>query len=270
MLLGFERATPDDLPVVLDILDEAAAWLQSRGIQQWPAQFGGVDDWRSTRIAGYVADGECWIVRAGGDPVATFNLTAHADPDYADGWPDSPTGALYIFRMAVRRSWAGRDIGGRILDWSSARAHAAGTPWLRLDCHRHNRDLQRYYETRGFIHVGTLVRVIDDAGTPYTRGSGALYQRASGTMHYPSPTGGTVMTDRYDPEGEAAIWQQSVSLVYGLKRSDPDTEQWNAAIEQAARLLENEARAVRQRNGMYRVITGQNHDFPQDKVDASE
>jgi GNAT superfamily N-acetyltransferase len=257
MLLAIDQADPSDLPTVLGVLDEAAAWLRDRGIQQWPAQFGGVDDWRATRIAGYVDDGECWIVRAGGDPVATFNLTTRADPDYADGWPDGPGSAMYVYRMAVRRSWAGRDIGTRILDWASTRAHAAGLSWMRLDCHRHNRQLQHYYEDRGFIRVGTLVRVIDDAGTPYTRGSGALYQRPAGTIHYPSPMEGSAMSDIYDPQGEAAIWNQAVSLIAGLKRSDPGTEQWNAAIEQAARMVDNEARAVRQRNGMYyRVISG--------------
>lgn len=259
MLLTVDQATPGDLPIVLDVLDEAAAWLREEGIQQWPAQFGGVADWRAARISGYIDDGNCWILRAGGDPVATFNLSAQADPDYADGWPDGPDAALYIFRMAVRREWAGRDIGAKILDWSSARAHAAGLSWIRLDCHRHNRKLQRYYETRGFIRVGTLVRVIDDSGTPYTRGSGALYQRPAGTINYPSPMGGLAMTDIYDPQGEAAIWNQAASLIYGLKRSDPGTEQWNSALEQAARMVETEGRAVRQANGMYhRVICGTN------------
>jgi ribosomal protein S18 acetylase RimI-like enzyme len=257
MLLTVDQANANDLPVVLDILDEAAAWLQGQGIQQWPAQFGGVDDWRSTRIAGYVDDGECWIVRAGGDPVATFNLTTRADPDYAEGWPEGTGAALYIYRMAVRRAWAGREVGTRILDLASARAHATGLSWLRLDCHRHNRQLQGYYEARGFIRVGTLVRVIDDAGTPYTRGSGALYQRPAGTMHHPSTTEGVAMTDPYDPQGEAAIWNQAVSVIGGLKRSETGWEQWNAALEQAARLVENEGRAVRQRNGMYyRDISG--------------
>lgn len=258
MLFTVDQATHGDLPVVLSILDEAAAWLQSRGIRQWPAHFGGVDDWRSTRIAGYVDEGKCWLVRVGGDSVATFNLSTQADPDYADGWPEGPHDALYIFRMAVLRAWSGRDIGSRILDWASARAHALGLSWLRLDCHRHNHELQRYYQERGFIRVGTLVRVIDDSGTPYTRGSGALYQRQAGTLHYLSPTEGAAMTDRYDPHGEAAIWHQAASLICSLKRTDPDTEQWNAALEQAARMVENEGRAVRQRNGMYfRVISGQ-------------
>jgi GNAT superfamily N-acetyltransferase len=258
MLLTVDQATRDDLPVVLEILDEAAAWLRDRGIEQWPSRFGGVSNWRSARIENYIEDGQCRVVRAGGDPIATFNLTTTADPDYADGWLEGPADALYIFRMAVRRSWAGRDIGTQILDWSSAHAAALGLSWLRLDCHRHNRTLQRYYEQRGFIRVNTLVRVIDEDGQPYTRGSGALYQRPAGTLHLPLTEGTAMENDRYDPHGEAAIWNQAANLVCGLKRTDDGSEDWNAALDQAARMLENEGRGVRQRNGMYyRVISGQ-------------
>ncbi len=116
--------------------------------------------------------------------------------------------------MAVRRPWAGRNLGGRILDWASARAQAHGHRWLRLGCHRDNLALQRYYEARGFLRVGTLVRTITDdspAGSdqPYTRGSGALYQRPAGSIHLPPhglrPAEKTAMPDRYDITGEAAI-----------------------------------------------------------------
>jgi len=65
------------------------------------------------------------------------------------------------------------------------------------------------------------------------------------------------MTDRYDPHGEAAIWLQAAELVMKLRRDDADTS-WNVALEQAARVLDSEARGIRQRNGMYcRVISGQ-------------
>jgi hypothetical protein len=66
-------------------------------------------------------------------------------------------------------------------------------------------------------------------------------------------------TDQYDPTGEGAIWQAAAQLVEGLKLDQPpvDDNAWNAALDQAARALENEARAIRQKNGMYfRVISG--------------
>jgi len=267
VLLRFESAQRNELPIILDLLDEAAVWLRARDILQWPPRFSDVDDWRAARIASYVEDGQAWLVRISSEVVATFTIGA-ADPDYADGWPDGPDDALYIFRMAVRRAWAGRNLGGRILDWASARALARGHKWLRLDCHRDNTALQNYYEARGFIRVGTLIRTITDgpqpgSGQPYTRGSGALYQRPAGSIHLPPrtahPRGDTAMPDRYDITGEAAIWQEASELVAGLKLHEPPIDQlsWNTALEQAARTLENRAREIRQRNGMYFRVLGE-------------
>ena len=66
--------------------------------------------------------------------------------------------------------------------------------------------------------------------------------------------------DRYDPTGEAAIWQAASNLVAEMKNDQQSTD-WNTALEQAARRLESEARGIRQGNGMYyRVISGSKHE----------
>src|SRR3954471_22912609 len=183
MLIEVSRALPDELDDVLSVLDEAAAWLQRSGVSQWPARFSGGGDWREERLRGYVLTGETWLVRAAGKPIATFTLSG-PDPDYAHGWPDGPDDALYLSRRAVRRQYSGVGLGDRILDWCSATAAAADRRWLRLDCHRENHALQRYYADRGFTRVGTVVHTIPATADsePYVRGSGALYQRLAGTI----------------------------------------------------------------------------------------
>ncbi len=265
-LLSVDQASPDELPLVLELLDEAARWLNQRGIKQWPARFTGAEDWRIERIRAYIENGHTWLVRINAIAVATFTLSA-ADPDYADGWPDGPDTGLYIYRMAIRREFAGHDIGGHILDRSSARAAALGYRWLRLDCHRDNLALQGYYTAHGFERVGTLVRVIDDpvsgdANGRYVRASGALFQRPAGSIviSYPKQKGGLAVTsDRNDPHNEAAIWQDASTIVTSLKTDDQpqDPDAWNTALDQAARILERQAMEIRQRNGVYyRPLTG--------------
>ncbi|MBV9162333.1 MAG: GNAT family N-acetyltransferase [Pseudonocardiales bacterium] len=266
-LLVVDQASPDELPLVLELLDEAARWLSERGIKQWPARFTGAEDWRIQRIRAYIENGHTWLVRINATAVATFTLSA-ADPDYADGWPDGPDTGLYIYRMAIRRQFAGHDIGGQILDWSSARAAALGYRWLRLDCHRDNPALQNYYQARGFERVGTLVRVIDapvsgDANGRYVHASGALFQRPAGSIliSYTEQNRDrpTVTFERYDPHNEAAIWQDASDIVASLKTDDQpqDPDAWNTALDQASRLLERQAIEIRQRNGMYyRSLTG--------------
>jgi GNAT superfamily N-acetyltransferase len=192
VLLSIDQASSGELPKVLELLDDAAQWLIRRGITQWPARFTGADDWRINRIRDYIDNGHTWLVRSDHTPVATFTLSS-ADPDYADGWPDGPDTGLYIYRMAVTRSHAGRDIGGHILNWASARGAALGYRWLRLDCHRNNHALQRYYKAHGFQRVATLIRTINDpvsgdTNNRYTRASGALFQRPADSILVPDPT----------------------------------------------------------------------------------
>jgi GNAT superfamily N-acetyltransferase len=267
-LLSVDQASPDELPTVLELLDDAAQWLRKQGITQWPARFTGAEDWRIDRIHAYIENGHTWLVRTNATPVATFTLSS-ADPNYADGWPDGPDTGLYIYRMVVRRNFAGHDIGGHILNWSSARAAALGYRWLRLDCHRQNQALQDYYQAHGFERVGTLIRVIHDpvsgdANSRYVRASGALFQRPAGSLSIPNTNhtreGLTMTADRYDPHNEAAIWQEASTIVESLKTNDQphDPNAWNTALDQAARVLERRAMETRQRNGMYyRPLTGQ-------------
>ncbi|WP_306358973.1 MULTISPECIES: hypothetical protein [unclassified Nocardia] len=70
----------------------------------------------------------------------------------------------------------------------------------------------------------------------------------------------TANDDRYDPTGEAAIWQAAANLVSEMKNDD-NPEGWNAAFTQAARALESEARGIRQGVGgmYYRQISGSNY-----------
>lgn len=180
--LEIRRATPGQFQTVLDILDEAAAWLQDRGIEQWPAQFGGLENWRTERLRAYVNAGETYLVYENDQAVATITVTLKADPDYAEGWPHGPDTGVYIHRMAVRRTHAGRGIGKQLIDWANTLAARTGRSWLRLDCSRTNTHLQRYYEDQGFVRVGEVIADIDPRGSHHTgqtyrRGSGALYQR---------------------------------------------------------------------------------------------
>ena len=163
------QASAEDLPVVFALLNDAAEWLASRGIDQWPARFERDNEWRAQRIEKYVADGYTYIASDERGYVATITLSPEADPDFAHGWPDGPGNALYVYRMATMRRAAGCNVGARLLDWAGGRAVRDGHTWIRLDVHRHNHELQRYYERLGFTRVGTAVAP--------PRGSGALYQR---------------------------------------------------------------------------------------------
>jgi RimJ/RimL family protein N-acetyltransferase len=134
-------AQSPDLPLVMDIMAEAAAWLQSRGIDQWPSPPN--EHWRR-RMAGKIAAGEMHLVHHAGQVVGIVGLSWH--DDY---WPDDGQ-AGYVHRMAVRNAWHGRGLGREILAWASKTAQNRGCSLLRLDCLASNRRLCHYYERQGF------------------------------------------------------------------------------------------------------------------------
>ncbi len=135
--IRFRVARPDQAADVLSVLDEAAAWLQTRGIAQWPARF------EPAWVEDAIRRGETWLVEADGLVEATVTL------DWSDPvWADTEGSAGYVHRMAVRRQGAG--LGRVILDWAAEVARHRGCGALRLDCVTSNGRLRAYYEAAGF------------------------------------------------------------------------------------------------------------------------
>lgn len=153
-------ADPDDLEHVLDILSEASAWLLSRGIKQWPERF------QETFILEPISKGDTHIAFLEGRPAGTITLQ-RKDPVF---WPAASDDALYVHRVAVRRSHAG--LGRLLISWAERWALAGGKRYLRLDCWDENSVLRRYYEELGFRHLGHIDVIAE--GIPFRSG---LYEK---------------------------------------------------------------------------------------------
>lgn len=141
MAVKFLVAAPGQVDDVLAVLNEAAAWLQERGVEQWPPRFD--PSW----IEGAIRRGETWLVTVDGMLSATVTLDL-SDPV----WDGVPGTALYVHRMAVRRRASG--LGAVILGWAIDVAGQQGHEALRLDCVASNARLRAYYEAAGFAHCG--------------------------------------------------------------------------------------------------------------------
>lgn len=162
--LEIRPATIGDLLTVQGILAEAAAWIATQGIEQWPE--GGFPEEQTARR---IRQGSVHLAFVSGEPVATITLDRWADPEF---W-DEPNGECgYVHRLAVRRSWAGRGIGKALLDWAGWRVAQDGGKWVRLDCMRDNERLHDFYRRLGFEHVRDV-----ELGH---RISGSLFQRPAG------------------------------------------------------------------------------------------
>ena len=158
-----------DLERYVDLLEELADWLESRGITQWPR---GRVRRSSAYYAGSIARQEVHLAFVGDDLAGTLRVLMD-DPIV---WPEYPTGeAVYIYNLAVRRTWAGRSLGARLIDWAGQRAAALGRRFVRLDCVPTNAFLCDYYERLGFTARGDV-----DAHFPEPVGTARFrrYERA--------------------------------------------------------------------------------------------
>jgi GNAT superfamily N-acetyltransferase len=147
---------------VATLWNRSAAWLRSRGLDQWQYPV----KWENIRRT--AANGTCWLVTADdGRTVGTITVESQADTYWLPS--DDPDDALYIHRMVVDNGARGSELGSALLDWAARRARKAGKSWLRLDAWKSNPALHKYYLDRGF----SLVRIDDNPLDP----SGACFQR---------------------------------------------------------------------------------------------
>jgi GNAT superfamily N-acetyltransferase len=155
-------AEDDDLRVVLGLLNGSAAWLHSKGVDQWPSGF------TADRIRPCIESRRTLLAEQHGHAAGTVAVSPWGDSDF---WTDREliVPAWYVSKLAVARVQAGRGIGDWILRWVSDLAASNGVGWIRLDAWRTNRRLHQWYADHGWEPV----RVMNVPG----RGSGALFRR---------------------------------------------------------------------------------------------
>jgi ribosomal protein S18 acetylase RimI-like enzyme len=148
-----ERAQPTDASAAEALLDAAAAWLESRGIEQWkPGRFG--EEVRQT-----IASGELFVARCCGALVGCFMLETQNPPSVTRWLADQrrvPTQGAFLARLAVARAAAGRGLGIELLNIACAISAQLGLGYLRLVCVAGNDRLRRYYREAGFAYCGDI------------------------------------------------------------------------------------------------------------------
>ncbi len=157
-------ATPDDLEVVVKLLNQSGSRLANAGYDQWG------HDWMTTsRMATYIERREAYVAHTGGEILATVSFSKDPGPFWTDYERSEP--AIYMGKLA-RADTAPRGIGDWLANvWGLGWAYQQGYTKVRLDAWRANPDLHAWYDTRGWTYVRT--EVVDG------NASGVLYERPS-------------------------------------------------------------------------------------------
>ena len=142
-------ARPDEHDVVMEILGDAAAWLNARGIRQWssPPPRG---LW--SLVEREIRKQQVYLARSVKDGQAVgmvrFEWTT---PRLWRGYSDD---AGYVYSLAIRSRVAGFGIGALILEWAKEHIRSQGKQFIRLDCLATNLKIREYYEKLRFTFRG--------------------------------------------------------------------------------------------------------------------
>ncbi|SMG40682.1 Ribosomal protein S18 acetylase RimI [Agreia pratensis] len=136
--------TTGDVDAAQSLMGSARRWLHEQSIDQWQDR---VPDSTFEKDA---ERGHFFVVERHGAVIAMVTVADEDD----ETWPADDVPASYVHRLAVDSTHRGDNLGGRLLSWVEVRAQEAGKQVVRLDCAADNPGLRRFYEARGFSHVG--------------------------------------------------------------------------------------------------------------------
>jgi GNAT superfamily N-acetyltransferase len=148
-MFSVRLATPDDLEVILGLIDDAADWLRAKNTRQWAKPWPNRLE-RDLRVVRGLMACRTWLVEDDGTPVAT--VTYRPDGNH-DLWTEHERKdpAVYMSRLVINRDYAGLGVGADLMNWAGARAaQEFGAKVLRIDVWTDNYRLHDYYMSRGF------------------------------------------------------------------------------------------------------------------------
>ena len=139
-------ASERDIPVIEDILGDAAEWLIGIGKPLWSKEH---VSWAGLSKEFSASDFQ--IALLDGQPAACMAVVDY-DPFF---WPDIPKGqSLFVHRLAVKRFAASKGLSSALLDHAKEMCRKRGISELRLDCIATIQKLRDLYDRNGFVCVG--------------------------------------------------------------------------------------------------------------------
>jgi GNAT superfamily N-acetyltransferase len=138
-----------EFSVAAAIMTEAAEWLIASGQPLWPLEEVSEERLRAKGLAP-----ESVLVGYSGEEPAVAASLEWRDEMF---WP-GVTDAGFVHKLAVRRSFSGQGLPRLLLNWCTDAAAANGKEFLRLDCLADRESLCSFYESCGFVRVGSWRR----------------------------------------------------------------------------------------------------------------
>lgn len=151
------QAKNDEIHIALELLKQAAEWLQNKNISYWQS-------WLKPQKAyvNWVQEGfnnnEFYFVYVKNELAGMFRLQWSDDIF----WGTQENNAGYVHSFTTLRKYQGKGIGIKILKYIEQLCIEKGKSYLRLDCGYHLTALCNYYKNFGFKTVGKTMTMGED------------------------------------------------------------------------------------------------------------
>lgn len=155
MQIYLRKATMDDAAAVMDVINQAKAFLKSYHSPQWQD---GHPTWEMVKDD--IAKGYTYVLMVDGDIAGTAALKTTSEPNYDaiyDGqWQRPNEPYAIIHRVAFTAKYRGHHLSSYLFSNIISIGYSQGIRNFRYDTHQVNLPMQKLGEGMGFVRRGTI------------------------------------------------------------------------------------------------------------------
>lgn len=149
--MKLRHTTINDLPEVIEIINQAKLYFKNEGIDQWQDGYPNEDS-----IINDINQNEAYVLEDNGKILATTMISINIEPtyNYIEGnWLQNDK-YMVIHRIAIHNDQKGKGLAKIIID--EALKLNPDIHSIRIDTHDDNLSMQRFLIKYGFTYCGTI------------------------------------------------------------------------------------------------------------------
>ena len=151
----FRKMTTEDTNQVMEVIEQAKAYLKSSGIDQWQNDYPNEDIIRED-----ISNGYGYVLEDEGKIVGTVALSFDGEPwydDIYDGKWMTNEDFLVIHRLAVSDDVRGKDAASEIMRQALQMCDLNDVCSIKIDTHKDNIIMQKFIKKNGFEYCGMVI-----------------------------------------------------------------------------------------------------------------
>ena len=153
--LDYRLATPDDMPDIMRIVEDARRSLRRFRVDQWQGAYPDAETFNED-----ISRGECFVVTHGGETAAFFVLSTLEQENYdkiTDGKWTADMPYCVLHRSAVAAKYRGSGMAEFMMKCVERQAERCGLRCIRVDTHKKNKSMQRLLRESGYRYRGNVL-----------------------------------------------------------------------------------------------------------------